>query len=412
VTRNPLYAETARGILDYVIRDLQAPQGGFFSTRDADSEGLEGKYYVWKVQQVREVLGVRDAELFCSYYDVTETGNWFESRGHAPEGPNSILNIQKDDETFARLQKMDPAEWKNRLAGMKAKMFEARSKRVKPGLDDKILTGWNGLIIASLAKGAQVLDEPRYAEAASKAADFVLKNLRRDGKLLRSYCKGQARLTGYLSDYAFLTEGLLNLYEATFDERWVSEAVSLTDNMIERYSDEPGGGFFFTASDAEKLLTRTKDADDGVVPSGNSVSAMNLLRLAILTGNRHYREKAEFIFRAFAPLALRSPTRFDRLLCAVDFYYGRPKEIAIAAAPGDANARRMLSAIHGAYRPNKVLAMVTGGSVPPDLAERIPLLKGKRPKDGKSTAYVCENYTCKKPVTSVGELLELLKAGK
>ncbi|MEE9296689.1 MAG: thioredoxin domain-containing protein [Phycisphaerae bacterium] len=412
VTGNRLFQETARGIFDYVIGDLQSPEGGIYSTRDADSEGMEGKFYIWTVAQVREVLGDEDAKLFCAYYDVTETGNWFESRGHAPSGPKNILNIQKDDESFAKLHGLELDTWRRRLAGMKAGMLEARRRRVPPSLDDKILTGWNGLMIASLAKGAQVFDEPRYGDAAARAADFVLKNMVKDGKLLRTYRGGRARLTGYLSDYAFLTDGLLNLYEYSFDPRWVTESVALTDNLIERYFDNKAGGFFYTASDGEKLLARTKDADDGAIPSGNSLAAMNLLRLAIFTGNRDYREKAESIFKAFAPLVERSPSQLERLLCAVDFYYGQPKEIAVVGDPGDPNTRAMLSAIRGAYRPNKVVATASDADAAASLAEHIPLLKGKRRIDGKTTAFVCQNYNCKKPVTDVGALLKQLDARK
>ncbi len=409
-TRNPLFAKTARGILDYCLSDLQSPEGGFYSTRDADSEGMEGKFYIWTIEQVEAVLGSEDGKLFCAYYDVTERGNWFESRGHAPAGAKNILNVQKDDETFAALHKLDLTEWKKRLAAMNAKILRARNERVAPSLDDKILTGWNGLIIASLGKAAQVLDEPRYADAAGRAADFVLTRMNEDGKLLRTYRNGNARLTGYLTDYAFFVEGLLNLYEATFDVRWLDAARALTDNQIARYHDERGGGFFFTATDGEELLARTKDPNDGAVPSGNSVAALNLLRLSVLTGNNDYRVKAESIFRAFAHLVERSPSQFERLLCAVDFYYGQPKEIAVVGPPGHPGTRAMLSAIHGKYRPNKALALARDADAATALAARIPLLKGKKAIDGKPTAFVCEQYRCKKPVTGAADLADLLDA--
>ncbi|MCH8244047.1 MAG: thioredoxin domain-containing protein [Planctomycetes bacterium] len=399
-----MFAQTARGICDYVLRDLQSPQGGFYSTRDADSEGMEGKYYIWTVEQVTEVLGTDDAELFCSYYDVTETGNWVETRGHAPKGPKNILNIQKDDDAFAKLHKLDVADWKRRLGAMKSRMLEARDRRVAPGLDDKILTGWNGLMIATLAKASQVLDQPRYAEAASKATDFILTNLRRDGKLLRSYRAGKARLTGYLSDYAFFTEGLLNLYESTFEVRHLDEAVQLTDDLIKRYYDEAKGAFFYTASDAEKLVARTKNVTDGAIPAANSVAATNLMRLAILTGNREYRAKAESIFQAFATLVARSPLQFERMLCAVDFYYGPPKEIAIIPGASAEETEALLSAIYGSFLPNKVVASVGDAAPLEAAAQRIPLLRGKHQLDDKATAYVCENYSCKEPVTDALEL--------
>ncbi len=403
-TRKPLYAQTACGVLDYVLGDLQSPGGGFFSARDADSEGMEGKYYVWTVEQVTEVLGPEDTELFCAYYDVTDDGNWFEHMGHAPPGPKNILNIQRSIETVAKLHRLDAEELERRLAEMRAKMLAARDQRVAPGLDDKILTGWNGLMIASLAKGACVLSEPKYADAAARAADFVLSNLRREGKLLRSYRNGQARLLAYLSDYAFLIEGLLNLYEASFDIRWINEAVALTDDLIARYFDRTNGAFFFTASDGERLVARTKNINDGAIPSGNSVQALNLLRLSLLTGTRDYRAKAESIFRTFATLVARSPLQFERLLCAVDFYYGQPMEIAIVAGPGADDTDALLRAINNSYLPNKVVAFLGDETQSDALAGTIPLLKGKCRIDGKATAFVCESYACKEPVTSATEL--------
>ncbi len=412
VTRDPLYAETVRGICDYVIQDLQSPAGGIYSTRDADSEGMEGKYYIWTVEQVREVLGEEDAKLFCSYYDITERGNWFEPHGHAPPGPKNILNIQRDVETVAKLHGVESGELSKRLAGMRVKLLKIREKRIPPALDDKILSSWNGLMIGALAKAARALDEPRYAHAAEQAANFVLEKLRKDGKLLRTYRSGQARLTGYLSDYAFLTEGLLNLYEATFDPKWVQESVALTDDLIARYYDEAGGGFFFTAKDGERLLARTKDANDGAIPSGNSVAAMNLLRLGLLVNRPDYREKAESIFRSFGALVNRSAWQFERLLCAVDFYADSPKEIAIIGDPYAPPTRAMLQIVFQSYRPNKVVALAPDEEQAAKLGEFIPLLKNKRPIDGSPTAYVCQNYVCKKPVTTVGELASLLDERK
>ncbi len=409
VARKPLFADTARGILDYVIGDLQSSEGGFYSTRDADSEGMEGKFYIWTVEQVTHVLGPDDGKIFCDYYDVTEKGNWFESRGHAPAGAKNILNVQRSIEQVAKDHDTDPAALEKRLAGMRHRLLEARAKRVPPGLDDKILTAWNGLMIASLAKGARVLDEPRYAVAAEKAADFVLSKMTRDGKLLRSYRNGRARLTGYLSDYAFLTEGLINLYEATFDVRWLDEAVTLTDDMIARYFDREDGAFFFTASDGETLVARTKDANDGAVPSGNSVAAMNLLRLGLLVNRKDYREKAESIFGAFAPLVARTPNQFERLLCAVDFYYGEPREIAIVGQPNAPDTTIMLKTVFRDYRPNKIVTFSADPTPDPKLVKKIPLLRAKRRIDNKATAYVCRNYVCKKPTTSVAELAATLK---
>ncbi|MHC4236308.1 MAG: thioredoxin domain-containing protein [Planctomycetota bacterium] len=403
------YAEVAADIFDYVLADLQSPEGGFYSTRDADSEGLEGAYYIWTVEQVTDVLGPEDGKLFCDFYDVTPRGNWFESRGHAPAGPKNILHIPVSLEEYAGQKNLDPAELERRLASMRAKLLEVRTKRVPPGLDDKVLTAWNGLMIASMAKGARVLDAPKYATAAAGAADFVLSRMRTEGRLLRSYREGKANLTGYLSDYAFMIDGLLNLYEATFERKWLDQAASLTEALVAHYYDEENGGFFFTADDAEELLARTKNPRDGAIPSGNSVAAMNLLRMAILLDRKDLREKAESIFRAFKPMVERSPSAFERLLCAADFLHGRPKEIALAGDPNDPTTKELIGAVYSRFLPNKVVALAADES--PAQERAIPLLVGKKRIKGRPTAYVCENFRCQAPVTSAQELARQL-AGK
>ena len=404
LAKKPEHAAVAAGIFEYVLNDLQSPEGGFYSSRDADSGGLEGAYYVWTVEEVHQVLGEEEGRLFCAYYDVTETGNWFERLGHAPPGPKNILHISKPPETFARLHKLDVGDLKRRIQTWHRKLLAARAQRTPPGLDDKILTGWNGLMIASLAKGARVLNEPKYAEAAARAAEFILTNLRRDGRLLRTYCKGRARLTGYLNDYAFFTEGLINLYEATFDRKWLDEAVALTDTAIKYYYDEKDGAFFFIADDAEKLLVRSKQPHDGAIPSGNSVQAMNLLRLAVLFNRADYRKKAESIFRAFASQVEQSPSAFERLLCAVDFYHDRVKEIAIVGDPASTDTAALIQTVYERYLPNKVVV----GAADAQPESTIPLLKGKRRLNGRSTAYVCEHYRCKLPVTNAQDLAKQL----
>jgi uncharacterized protein YyaL (SSP411 family) len=393
-TRNAEYARVARDIFDYVLRDLQSPQGGFYSTRDADSEGLEGAYYIWTVEQVHAVLGEAEGNLFCQYYDVSEGGNWFESRGHAPAGPKNILRVSKPPEVFAKLHGLSVEALESKIAAWREQMLAVREQRVPPGLDDKILTAWNGLMIASLAKGAVVLDEPRYAVAAARAADFVLKELRRDGRLLRTYRNGEARLAGYLSDYAFFIEGLLNLYEATFDPRWLNEAVALDEVLTRYYLDTQGGAYFFTAADAEALIARTKNPRDGAIPSGNSVQALNLLRLAELRDDAERRKRAEGIFRAFKSTVESSPGQFERLLCAVDFYHDRKRQIAIVGQADDPATQALTRTVHATYLPNKVIAGAAGDAD----TSALPLLRGKRMIEGKPTAYVCVKYLCKKPV--------------
>jgi len=405
ITGDRRYGDVAADIFNYVLSDLQSDEGGFYSTRDADSEGLEGAFYIWTVPQVREVLGEADAKLFCKYYDVTESGNWFESLGHAPKGPKNILRVTESPETFAKLNDLTVEALNEKLDEWRSKMLAARSERVAPGLDDKILTAWNGLMIASLAEGAAALDEPRYAKAAARAADFVLTQMRRDGRLLRTYRGGTARLTGYLSDYAFMIDGLLNLYEATSDPRWLKESVSLSDVLIEHYFDETGGGFFFTADDAEELIARTKNPRDGAIPSGNSVAAEDFIRLARLLDRDDYREKSRSIFQAFGTSMMRNPSSFDRLLCALDAYHDKAVEIAIVGDPAAETTQALLAEVFSRYLPNKILA-VSDSAQPSDYW--IALLRGKSAQNGAATAYVCENYACKKPVTEAKPLAELL----
>jgi uncharacterized protein YyaL (SSP411 family) len=412
VTRDPRYAAVAADIFDYVITDLQSPEGGFYSSRDADSEGLEGAFYIWTVEQIHELLGPEDGPLFCAYFDATPSGNWHERLGHAPAGPKNILHIRKAPGAFAREHGLDLAEFERQVETWRSTLRQARSKRVAPGLDDKILTAWNGLMIASLAKGGRVLNRPEYAEAAAKSARFLLERLRRDGRLLRTYRNGDARLTGYLNDYSFLIEGLLNLYEARFERTWLAEALELTDTAVEHYFDEQGGAFFFTADDGEKLIARSKNPHDSAIPSGNSVMAMNLLRLAILFDRKDLREKAESIFRTFGVQVAQAPPAFERLLCALDFYHDGVKEIAIVGSPpgaGGMDTAALVRTIYDRYLPNKVVVHARGMGAT-DGATDIPLLRGKGLREGRATAYVCQNYSCKLPVTSPDDLAAQLDA--
>ena len=409
LTRRPLYGRIAREILDYCLADLRSPEGAFYSTRDADSEGLEGKFYVWTADELRAVLGEADAKLFSAYYNVAEQGNWKDTTGHAPEGPINILHITRPLEAVAKQHDIEPDALTQRLAGMRTTLLAVRAKRVAPGLDDKTLTAWNGMLIHSLARAYRVLGEPRYRDAAVKATEFVLTHLRKDGRLLRTYRNGNAHLMAYLDDYAHLIEALITLYETTFDVRWLDEAVALNEVLIRHYFDETDGGFFYTADDHETLLTRTKDPGDGAVPSGNSVQAMNLLRLAILLDRPDLRKKADSIFRAFQAAAAERPGAVERLLCAVDFNLGSPKEIAIVGKPGDPATEALIRTVYERYLPNKVVALIDPDAAnAADLGKRIPLLAGKVRVNDLPAAYVCQNYTCKLPVTRPEDLVKQL----
>ena len=412
VTQRPelkkLCEEKARGIFDYVLRDLVTPEGAFCSSEDADSEGLEGKFYIWTLDEVKQILGDQAAKLFAQHYGISQIGNWDHPGGqHVPHGPKNILHVGRAADIIARLENLDPAEVEKTIADGRRKLFEARLERVRPGLDDKILTGWNGLMITALAKGAAVLDDPGYGEAAARAADFILSEMRQDGRLFATYGKGRARLKSYITDYAFLIEGFIGLYEWRGELRWLDEARQLTEVAIQYYWDDAGGGFFFTASDHEELIVRSKTAQDGAIPSGNSVMLLNLQRLAILLDRSGYREKAERIIRVFAAgEKMRSPFQHERLLAGIDAWHAGFDEIAIVGAADDAATHALLGAVYQQYLPNKVVARLdpADGETP----KKVPLLANRLLVDGRPAAYVCRNFTCQQPLTDPEELARQL----
>ncbi len=409
LTKRPLYAEIARGILDFVLSDLRSPEGGFYSALDADSEGQEGKYYVWTLDEIRRVLGEEDARLFVAHYDVTADGNWHEHHGHAPPGPKNILNVPRDIGDVARLCGVGEDEMRASLDRSRRRLLDVRRRRVPPALDDKVLTAWNGLMIATLARAFGILNEPRYRDAAVRAAEFVLGRLTRNGRLLRTYRDGRAHTGGYLDDYAFFIEGVLNLYEATGEVRWLDHAERLADETLEHFRDLDAGGFYFTADDAEPNIVRTRDAGDGAVPGGNSVQAMNLLRLAVLLGRSDLQTAAESVFRAAVGRIGRAPLGLDRLLAALDFCHGPVTEVVVVGPRHDPATAGLLAAAWGWYRPNRVIVWLDpSGSGAEGLTRRLPLLRDRAMVGGRPTAFVCEGSTCRQPVTTPEGLAGLL----
>jgi len=411
VSHREEFAETARGTLDYVLAKLQSPQGGFYSTEDADSEGMEGKFYIWTLEEIQEVLGEETA-LFAACYDVTAKGNWdHPGDAHVPGGPKNILRIKAWNEV-AREHSLSVADLRQRLAGARQKLLETREQRVRPALDDKMLAAWNGLMIASLAKGAAVLEEPRYGEAAARAADFVLTQMQRERRLLRSWRQGKARLMAYIDDYAFMIEGLLGLYGLNGQTRWLAEAERLLDAAITYYWDAPDGGFFFTASDHEKLIVRSKLANDNAIPSGNSAMVGNLLRLHVLRGRRDLHEKAGAILNLFSGAAAQSPFGHERLLCGLHAWHEGMQEIAIVGELGNEGTRQLFRAVHDSFVPNKVIALLDPAR--PDastIQQLVPLLEGKQALEGKPTAYICRNYACQQPTHDAEVVRQQLREG-
>ena len=383
--------QTAEGILDYVLREMTHPEGGFYSTQDADSEGHEGKFFVWEIDEIRAALGERDATLFCSYYDITESGNF--------EGKN-IPHVTRSLEQVAGENNVSVFELQKSLNESRLKLFELRERRVKPDRDEKILTAWNGLMMASFAEAGVILGRSDYTEAAERNAEFVLTELRKDGALLRTWKDGVAKFNAYLEDYSFLIEGLVTLFETTGEFRWIEEAQTLTERMIEEFWDDENGGFYFTGKSHENLIVRSKDYFDNATPSGNSVAALVLLRLAILTGKENYRSLATAVLREIGENARRYPSGFGYALSAADFLLSTPKEIAIVGK-GRTDIEPLLNETWRSYLPNKVVAPGFGSG-------NLPLLENRPLQDGRATAYVCVRYTCQKPVNEPLELADQL----
>ena len=388
----------AEGILDYVAREMTDAEGGFYSTQDADSEGVEGKFFIWSTDNIEELLGERDAALFASYYNVTDEGNF--------EGEN-ILNVTSDLEKVAAAESVTVARLSQSLAGARKTLFAAREQRVKPARDEKILTAWNGLMLAAFAEAAAILNRADYLEVAKKNAQFVLDNLRQNELLRRTYKNGHAKLNAYLEDYAFLIDGLITLFEACGELRWLEAAQSLTTTMIAEFWDDEEGGFFFTGRSHEDLIVRSKDFFDNATPAGNSVAAEVLLRLGLLTDNSDYQRRAATILRLMASAMERYPSGFGRLLCALDFYLGTPKEIALVAEPGLPETKALQEQIWRPYLPNRIVAQAFPGDH--EAASLVPLLRERTQIDGKPTVYVCEHFSCKNPTASPTELASQLR---
>ncbi len=408
VTGDPAYAETAREIFSYVLRDMTAPEGGFYSAEDADSEGVEGRFYLWSEAEIREVLGEDQATLFSATYGVAEGGNYTDEAAGESTGHN-ILHLERPLAEVAASHGLPLPELERRLAASRAALLDRRGGRVRPQLDDKVLTDWNGLMIAALARGAVVLDEPRYAEAASRAADFCLTELRDDrGRLLKRYRAGHAGLPGHLDDHAFLVWGLLELYEATFETRYLREAIALNRIMLEHFGDPDGGGLFLTADDSEELLVRTREVYDGALPSGNSVAAMNLVRLGRITGDPAYAQAADGVLRAFTDTVARAPQHFAFLLMAADLAEGPSFEIVVAGERGAEDTELMLAALRRHYLPRSVVLFREEGADLPPIAVLAPFTEAQRAVEGKATAYVCREQACEAPTSDVDRMLVLL----
>ena len=426
ITRNQEYAQTAKGILDYVLRDMTAAQEGFYSAEDADSlpppefsnmtpasampsHKLEGAFYLWRYHEIVELLGKESAVLLNYYYGVEAQGNVLADPHGEFTGKNILYAAHSLDETAQKFGKT-PQEIEQILSESRNKLFAARQRRPRPHLDDKVLVDWNGLMISSLAFGSGVLHEPKYRLAAEQSAQFILSTLiRKDGRLLRRYRDGEAGILGTLEDYAFFIHGLIDLYEATFKAEYLKQAKRLTEDMVRLFWDEKEGGFFFTGSDAERLLVREKVIYDGAIPSGNSMAALDLLRLGRLTFNKNWENKAEELFKAFGQELSSAPSAFAQALMALDFALGPSQEIVIAGQKDDGQTQAMLKSIYERFLPNKVVILRPAGEEQARaIIEAAPFVKGQQALEGKTTAYVCKNYTCEFPTSDIQKFEQLL----
>ncbi|MFA5881780.1 MAG: thioredoxin domain-containing protein, partial [Eubacteriales bacterium] len=370
---------------------MTSPGGGFFSAEDADSEGEEGTFYIWTPREITAVLGEDEGNRFCKTYGITDRG-YFEGK--------SIPNLIET----GFIEGFDTA---------REKLFAARARREHPFKDDKILTAWNGLMIAALAVGYRVLDEPQYKKAAERAVNFVANNLiRSDGRLLARYRDEEAAYPGYVEDYAFLIWGLIELYEATFTLDHLTTALKLNRDLLRYFWDEENGGLFQYGSDAETLLTRPKETYDGALPSGNSVAALNFLRLARLTGNTGLAEKAQTQLRAFGGSINDAPAGHTFFLMAVYFNLVPTTEITIVGDPQSGDTKEMLRTVYSRFGPEILVTGKPMNEVTEKLVEVIPSIKGRQAVDGKATAYVCKDFACQQPLTDIGKLSNLLWTGK
>jgi uncharacterized protein YyaL (SSP411 family) len=394
VTHNVFFAQIATETLDWVVRELTDANGGFYSAVDADSEGIEGAFYVWTPTKIKAVVGEADGNILCRYYGVTPHGNF--------EGQKSILHrADPDEEITEEIVKL--------IREGKQKLLDARNRRIRPAIDTKIITSWNSLMISAFAVGYQILRDGRFLDAATRAAHFILKHLKKDRVLLRRYRDGEASIPGTLEDYAFLIAALLDLYEANFDPQWLREAFLLNDRMIKLFWDNAGGGFFFNQTGKTELPASIKEAYDGPIPSGNSIAARNLLRCAALTNNEELRIRAKDVFIAFGEQLEQNPLEHAQMLCALDFYLSSPMHVVIAGHSIE-DVQAFAAEINHHFMPTHVVALAPSGDN--DLLDLIPLIKEKVAIQGKPTVYICENYTCKAPITALEELKRSLSHRK
>ncbi|MFX1374434.1 MAG: thioredoxin domain-containing protein [Promethearchaeota archaeon] len=399
-TKKSLYKKTAQEIFSYVIRDMLSPEGGFYSAEDADSEGEEGKFYVWSKKELKEVLEDDELDLYVDLFNVNESGNYLEEGSRQKTGKNIL-----------HLKNFTKEEISDKLEAIRLKIFNVRENRIRPQKDDKILTDWNGLMVAALAKGAVAFQEEKYIYYAKKTVNFIISNLiASNDRLFHRYRDGLSEINGYLTDYTFLIWGLLELYEATFDIFYLKTALTLHKIQLEEFWDDIIGGFYFTSENSETILARQKEIYDGAIPSGNSIATLNLLRLSYITGDVELEEKADKLIRVFSEKIKSNPLAYTQFLVAIDFILGPSYSLVISGKPNKNETKEFMNLINSEYLPNKVLMLRNMEQEIPDIDDYSNFVEFFYEYNDKTTAYVCINKTCKSPTNSIGKTLEYLKS--
>jgi uncharacterized protein len=402
------FKQTARETITYVLRDMTDPAGGFYSAEDADSEGEEGNFYLWTEEEIRQLLSAEEAEFAIEIFDVEKDGNFEDAMTGKRTGKNT-LHLEKSPTQIAIGMHNSPQDVQKRLDQVRKTLFDVRQKRVRPGRDDKILVDWNGLMIAALSKAAQAFDEPEYANAAKRAADFILNNMRDSEKrLYHRYRDGEAKVNGFLADYAFFVWGLVELYETVFDAEYLQRAVDLTEMLMKHFWDEQRGGFYLTPDDADVTLVRDREIYDGALPSGNSVACLNLIRLAPMTGETQYEQKAAQLMRSFASAVSRAPSACTQLMSALDFAIGPSCEVILVGDPRKADTKRLIEALRSRFAPRKVVLLRSKLGQRQGTRCLDAFTQGLTSKEGKATAYVCCNRVCNPPTTDPDKMIELI----
>ncbi len=409
ITRNTDYKNTAKEIFAYILRDMTSSEGAFYSAEDADSEGEEGKFYLWRIEEIQKALGQNKAELAQQVFNIRKDGNFVEEASRKKTGAN-IPHLKKSMEEIATEMNLSPKLLNKNLESIRASLFRVREKRIRPLKDDKILVDWNGLMIAALAKGARAFNESGYADAARQASDFILSHMRdKDGRLFHRNREGQSSITAFLDDYAFLIWGLIELYQTNFNIKYLQGALDLNEQLIKHFWDGKNGGFYFTPDDGEELLLRNKEVYDGAIPSGNSVEMLNLLRLGRLTASPEFEKKAAQILRIFSEHIEYSPASFTQMMSAVDFALGPSYEVVIVGRSDKEETKTMIKDLQAEFLPSTVIHFIPPDKDPSLIHQMAPFTSRMSSIQNKATAYICQDYACQQPTTDISTMLQSIR---